>query len=190
MPLNTKNPYIRLIKLSFSEKIHFKMVSFVHETMYSLFVNPYKLLKQAGLKNDQTVLEVGCGPGFFTVPASKIVGENGFIYAIDINPFAIESVNKKVKKAGVENVEALVISVYNTELYDQSIDLAFLFGVRHVLEYTKVKKEMNRIMKNEGILAIQKWGANKKLISLLTENQVFSLIEETKKVLKFKKLAS
>ncbi|MCK4254854.1 MAG: class I SAM-dependent methyltransferase, partial [Candidatus Heimdallarchaeota archaeon] len=182
--------YTHLIKLSFSEKIHFKMVSFVHETIYSIFVNPYKLLEQAGLKLDQTVLEVGCGPGHYTIPASKLVGENGFIYAIDINPFAIESVNKKVKKAGVKNVEGIVISVYDTGLDDQSVDLAFLFGVRHVLDYTKVKKEMSRILKNEGILATQKWGQNKKLISLLTENQVFSLVEETKKVLKFKKQAS
>ena len=176
--------------MSLSEKIHFKMISLVHDTMYGLFVNPYKILEQAGLKLDQTVLEVGCGPGYYTVPASKIVGENGFIYAIDINPFAIESVNKKVKKAGVKNVEGIVISVYDTGLEDQSIDLAFLFGVRHVLDYIKVKKEMSRIMKNDGILATQKWGHNKKLMSLLTENQEFSLVEETKKVLKFKKLAS
>ncbi|MHA1417799.1 MAG: class I SAM-dependent methyltransferase [Candidatus Heimdallarchaeaceae archaeon] len=166
------------------------MVFFVHETIYSLFVNPYKLLEQAGLKPDQTVLEVGCGPGHYTVPASKLVGENGFIYAIDINPFAIESINKKVKKAGVKNVEGIVVSVYDTGLHDQSIDLAFLFGVRHVLDHTKVKKEMSRILRNEGILAIQKWGFNKKLLALLTENQVFSFIEETKKVLKFKKQVS
>ena len=176
--------------MSLSEKIHFKTISFVHDTMYGLFVNPYKILEQAGLKLDQTILEVGCGPGHYTIPASKIVGENGFIYAIDINPFAIESVNKKVKKAGVKNVEGIVISVYDTGLEDQSIDLAFLFGVRHVLDYIKVKKEMSRIIKTDGILATQKWGQNKKLISLLTENQVFSLVEETKKVLKFKKLAS
>ncbi len=176
--------------MSLSEKIHFKMISFVHDTMYGLFVNPYKILEQAGLKLNQTILEVGCGPGHYTIPASKIVGENGFIYAIDINPFAIESVNKKVKKAGVKNVEGIVISVYDTGLEDQSIDLAFLFGVRHVLDYIKVKKEMSRIIKTDGILATQKWGHNKKLISLLTENQVFSLVEETKQVLKFKKLAS
>jgi len=190
MRLNTQITSSPLVKMSLSEKIHFKMVSFVHDTMYGLFVNPYKLLEQAGLKLDQTVLEVGCGPGYYTVPASKTVGENGFIYAIDINTFAIESVNKKVKKAGVKNVEGIVISVYDTGLEDQSIDLAFLFGVRHVLEYTKVKKEMSRILINEGILAIQKWGLNKKLIALLTEDQAFSLIEETKKVLKFKKLSS
>lgn len=176
--------------MSLSEKIHFKMISFVHDTMYGLFVNPYKILEQAGLKLNQTILEVGCGPGHYTIPASKIVGENGFIYAIDINPFAIESVNKKVKKAGVKNIEGIVISVYDTGLEDQSIDLAFLFGVRHVLDYIKVKKEMSRIIKTDGILATQKWGHNKKLISLLTENQVFSLVEETKQVLKFKKLAS
>ena len=41
----------------------------MHGTMYSLFMKPEKLLIPAGLKENQKVLEVGCGPGFFTIPA-------------------------------------------------------------------------------------------------------------------------
>ena len=41
------------------------------KTLYRLFVNSYKLLNAAELKPRQKVLEVGCGPGFFTVPAAK-----------------------------------------------------------------------------------------------------------------------
>lgn len=173
--------------MSLYEKIHFKMISIMHDTMYRFFVNPNKLLEPAGLKSCQTVLEVGCGPGFFTVPAAKKVGENGLIYAIDINPFAIESVNKKVEKAGVTNVKALQVSAYDTGLENQSIDLAFLFGVRYSLDFTKAKKEMSRILKNGGILAIQKWFFNSELMSIITENQVFTLDEETKRVIRFKK---
>ena len=56
-----------------------------------IFRNPHKLLKAAELKPGQKVLEVGCGPGFFTIPAAKLVGKEGFIYAVDVHPLAIKS---------------------------------------------------------------------------------------------------
>jgi len=48
------------------------MMSFVHEDMYRVFRDPYKVLKAAGLKPGQEALEVGCGPGFFTIPAAGL----------------------------------------------------------------------------------------------------------------------
>jgi len=80
------------------DRIHFAIIRFVHETVYGVFVNPYRRLTQAGLGSGQRVLEVGCGPGFFTVPAAKITGEAGFVYALDINPAAIEHVRHKVDR--------------------------------------------------------------------------------------------
>ncbi|RLE49590.1 MAG: hypothetical protein DRJ33_08105 [Candidatus Methanomethylicota archaeon] len=61
--------------MSIYDRVHFRMISFVHDTLYGLLVNPYKLLNAAGLKPGQKALEVGCGRGFFTILAIKIVGE-------------------------------------------------------------------------------------------------------------------
>ena len=58
-----------------TSRMNFKMMSFIHETLYGLFRDPYKALNAAGLEAGQRVLEVGCGPGFFTIPAARIVGE-------------------------------------------------------------------------------------------------------------------
>jgi predicted methyltransferase len=57
----------------------FRGICFVHETLYGLFRDPYKALDAAGLEAGQDVLEVGCGPGFFTVPAARIVGKDGSV---------------------------------------------------------------------------------------------------------------
>jgi ubiquinone/menaquinone biosynthesis C-methylase UbiE len=67
-------------------------MSLVHEDLYGLFRDPYKALRAAGLEPGQKVLEVGCGPGFFTVPAAKTVGQGGIVYALDVNPLAIGKV--------------------------------------------------------------------------------------------------
>jgi len=43
----------------------------------------------------QKALEVGCGPDLFTILATKIVGERGSVYTLDINPMAVETVQRK-----------------------------------------------------------------------------------------------
>ena len=83
--------------MSLSDKAHFKMMSLVHETLYGLFRDPYEALNAAGLEPGQEVLEVGCGPGFFTAPAARIVGEKGNVCALDINPLAVKRAQQKIK---------------------------------------------------------------------------------------------
>ena len=78
--------------------------------------NPYKLLNAAGLKKGQRVVEVGCGPGFFTIPAAKIVGDKGHVYAVDIHPRAVERVKIKIKKDALKNLPPLCINASNTGL--------------------------------------------------------------------------
>jgi len=81
-----------------TSRIAFWMISAFHDNpLLPLFRNPYRLLRAAGLKPGQTVLEVGCGPGFFTIPTARIVGEKGMVYAVDINPLAIRRVMGKIQ---------------------------------------------------------------------------------------------
>ena len=42
-----------------------------------------KLLREVGIKKGQTVLDFGCGKGNYTIPVAKIVGQDGFVYALD-----------------------------------------------------------------------------------------------------------
>jgi len=176
--------------MSMYEKLHFKIISFVHDTLYGIFVNPYKLLNAAGLKPGQKVLEVGCGPGFFTIPAAKIVGAEGVVYALDVNPFAVEAVRRKVEKEGLNNVKILFADAARTGLPDESVDLAFLFGVIHALEdVDAVMREMHRVLKANGILSVQKsWWSEKHLIDVVTRSKLFSFIERKNRIFKFNKV--
>jgi len=177
-------------EMSMYEKLHFKIISFVHDTLYGIFVNPYKLLDAAGLKPGQKVLEVGCGPGFFTIPAAKIVGAEGVVYALDVNPFAVETVQRKVEKEGLDNVKILFADAAKTGLPDESVDLAFLFGVIHALEdVDAVMQEMHRVLKAKGILSVQKsWWSEKQLINVVTRSKLFSFIERKNRIFKFNKV--
>jgi ubiquinone/menaquinone biosynthesis C-methylase UbiE len=146
----------------------FRTISLMHDNpLVPIFRNPYRLLEAAGLKSGQKVLEVGCGPGFFTIPAAKIVGEEGSIYAVDTHPLAIKKVQEKVEREGIKNVNPILANASDTELPDQSIDLAFVFGLRYIAGgLENLISEMYRILKPEGVLSFEKTrGLEKKLIS-------------------------
>jgi len=143
-------------KMSRPNKLHFKMMSFVHETLYGLFRDPDKALKAAELEPGQKVLEVGCGPGFFTVPAARIVGEQGSVLAFDINPVAVEHVRRKIEEAGVTNARVIVADATKTDLPAGSFDLAFVFGLaRPIGDMAAIWAELHRLLKPQGILSIE-----------------------------------
>ncbi len=145
----------------------FRIIAVIHDNpLRSIFCDPYKLLKAAGLKRGQKVLEVGCGPGFFTIPAAKIVGEEGFVYTVDVHSLAIERVKDKIEKEGLKNVRAMCVNAADTGLSAGSIDLAFIFGLQYIAGGLKnVIEELHRILKPDGMLSFEKTrGSAKKLI--------------------------
>lgn len=166
----------------------FKIITIMHDNpLLPIIRNPYKILKRAGLKSGQNVLEVGCGPGFFTIPAANIVGKEGKVYAVDTHPMAIERVKNKTRKAGINNVTAIQANASDTGLPDQSIDLAFMFGLPYIQGgLDSVLTELCRIFKAGGMLAFQKSrGSNEKLIGEV-ENKGLNYFEKRGRIFLFK----
>ena len=145
----------------------FWMISLMHDNpMLPLLRNPYRSLEAAGLRPGQKVVEVGCGPGFFTIPAAKMVGSDGIVYAIDVNPRAVKRVGEKIQKYGIRNIRLILGNAVNTELQDGSIDLAFIFGLRYIVGgLSNLISEMHCILKAGGTLSFEKTvGSDDKLV--------------------------
>jgi ubiquinone/menaquinone biosynthesis C-methylase UbiE len=139
-----------------TDKIHFQMISLIHEKLYGFVRDPYQDLKSAGLKGGQVALEIGCGPGFFTVPAAAIVGSLGHLVSLDINPWAVRHTQEKVSEAGLENVEVLLGDAASTGLPCEHFDLAFIFGLGHADgDMEDILLETHRLLKRSGWLAIE-----------------------------------
>lgn len=141
-----------------ASRFAFWIITLMHDNpLLPIFRNPYKLLKAAGLESGQKVLEVGCGPGYFTIPAARIVGEGGLVFAVDVNPFAIRRVKSKIAKEGLKNVKPSLTNASNTGLPESSIDLAFLFGLPYVAGgLGNVMSEIHRILKPGAVLSFEK----------------------------------
>jgi ubiquinone/menaquinone biosynthesis C-methylase UbiE len=148
--------------------VAFWMINLMHDNpLLPLLKNPYRLLESAGIKAGQKVLEVGCGPGFFTIPAAKMVGDKGLIYAIDVNQRAIKRIEEKKRKYGIENIRPILGNAANSGLQDSTIDLAFVFGLRYIAGgLDNLVSEMYRTLKVGGILSFEKTtGSSEKLVN-------------------------
>ena len=109
-------------------------------------------LDRAGLRPGETVLELGPGPGAFTVDAAQRVGPEGRLIAVDIQPGMIAQVDARVKAAGMTNVETYVASAYELPLPDASVDRAFLITVLpEIPDPVRALRELHRVLKPGGI---------------------------------------
>jgi len=170
----------------------FKMIEIIHDNpIMRRFRNPYKLLKAAGIQKGMKVLEVGCGPGVFTIPAAELVGEEGVVYAVDIHPLAIKKVKKKIQNRGVNNVIPILANAAKIELPNESVDLIFIFGLGHAAGGLEpILREAYRLLRPEGMLAYEKGRRYEKELIRTIESIGFEYVGKEDKILKFKKIVS
>ena len=111
------------------------------------------VLKEVGIKPGDSVLDFGCGPGGYIMPLARLVGPSGKIYALDMHPLAIRSVQQMANREGMANVKTIE-SDGGTGLPDNSMDIVLLYDVFHGLARPDdVLKELHRVLKRGGILS-------------------------------------
>ncbi len=113
------------------------------------------VLDRIGIQPGERVLELGPGPGAFTVEAAQRAQPGGTLVAVDIQPEMIAAVVKRVEQAGLTNVETHVASAYDLPLEDASVDRAFLVTVLpEIPDQRRALAELYRVLKPGGVLSI------------------------------------
>lgn len=146
------------------------------------------VLNEVGVKQGFHVLDYGCGPGGYVLPAHKLVGETGRLYALDVNPLAIKMVKKLVKKKGLKNVET-ILSDCATGLPSESIDAVLLYDVFHDLEDQKaVLEELHRVLKRNRVLSFSDHHLKETdILSTVTKEKLFTLLRKGQRTYSFVK---
>jgi ubiquinone/menaquinone biosynthesis C-methylase UbiE len=136
--------------------IGFRLMALMYRVR-DLMQNPRRALEMARLGEGMKVADYGCGPGSFTMAAAEIVGEGGKVYAIDINPLAISSVQGRAAKEGLRNVEAILVRGYDTGIEASTIDRVLLIDTIHRIEDPDALfREIRRVLKPDGLLFMHK----------------------------------
>ena len=94
---------------------------------------PERILSEIGLGPGQTFVDIGAGPGYFTIPAAKIIGPKGRAFGLDISPVMVRELTKNARRAGAVNVRAMR-AAETAKTLPRGADFYFMANVFHEVE--------------------------------------------------------
>ncbi len=141
-----------------------------------------EVLTTVGVKQEQTVLDFGCGSGLYTVAAAKAVGPKGKVYALDIKEELLKQARERAQAEKLDNVEAILCASPTPEmsLPKNCVDVALLYDVIHLIEVAddrrQLVRELFRVLKLKGFLSVFPMHFGKeKMLKLVGEEKLFLL---------------
>lgn len=120
----------------------------------NMFLSPKQLIERLELKDDSIVLEVGPGPGYFSVRVAKSLAK-GKLYLADIQQEMLNYARKRLDKKGICNVEYSLCNGSTFPFSDSMFDLIYMVTVLGEIENKDTYiSEFHRTLKDGGILSI------------------------------------
>ena len=119
---------------------------------------PEETLRKLGLKAGEVMADIGCGIGYFPIPAGQIVGSKGKVFALDIADEMLDEVNEVKKLNHLNNIETVKVAEYDLKLEDGLITVGFTCNVLHEIEdLGRFSDEIYRILAAKGRLLVIEW---------------------------------
>jgi SAM-dependent methyltransferase len=114
-----------------------------------------QVLDHIGIRSGERVLELGCGPGVFTVDAARRAGSGGHLISIDVQPRMVARMKERVQEAGLTHVQACVADASRLPLADGSVERAFLITVLpEIPDPVRALTELRRVVRSDGTLSV------------------------------------
>lgn len=119
-----------------------------------LFQNPKRILAPL-VRPGMTVLDYGCGPGYFTLEAANGVGPTGKVIAVDLQQGMLDLVAKKLGNSEYRAIVELHRTEGDSVSVDEKCDLILLFYVLHEIRAReKVMTELKSLLKQGGMILV------------------------------------
>ena len=105
------------------------------------------------------VLDVCCGSGASAIPAAEIVGPGGSVVGVDLAENLLELARIKAKQRSLTNTEFRSGDMTNLPFEEGSFDaVVCVFGIFFVPDMEAALRELKRVLRTGGTLAITTWG--------------------------------
>lgn len=132
----------------------------------NIFLSPNKLMQRLELKENSTVLEVGPGPGYFSIKIAQKISK-GKLYLTDIQQEMLDFAEKRLNRKGIKNVEYHHCDGKTFPFPDNNFDVIFMVTVLGEVENKREYiREFQRIIKTNGILSISEQGGDPDRLSI------------------------
>lgn len=122
--------------------------------------NAENVLKEVGIRKSQIVLDFGCGSGYYTIPAAKIVCNEGKVYALDKDRSSLHEVMQRAKSQKLNNIQIIKTSgELKIPLEDEFVDVILLYDVLHSYYFSATDRkglltEVYRISKPNALISV------------------------------------
>lgn len=139
---------------------------------------PQLLIEALQIKAGQTVADLGAGSGYYSFRIAPLVGEQGKVLAIDVEPRMLRIVSERARRERVDNVFTVLSSASDPNLPADSVDLLFMVDVYHELEYPlEMMLKVRQALKPGGRVALVEYRAEDpkvmiKPVHKMTEKQI------------------
>ena len=116
---------------------------------------PSKLLAKLALQPGQNVADVGCGSGFYTRRMAPLIGPEGKVYAVDIQPEMLRMLEESARKENITNIVSILGDPDDPKLPAGAIDWILLVDVYHELQNPEpVLAKMREALSPDGRVAL------------------------------------
>ena len=140
-----------------------------------IFISPKQLIERMELNDNHSVLELGPGPGFFSVPVARKL-KNGWLTLADIQQEMLDYAKKRVAKRKLTNVEYYLCNGKNFAFADESFDRIFMITVLGEVEnQDEYMQEFYRTLKPGGILSVSELAGD---LDKMTPAQISELAQK------------
>jgi SAM-dependent methyltransferase len=118
------------------------------------------MLKQLGIKPGQTICDMGCGNGFYTLKLAELVGETGQVLAVDIQPEMLRLLDEQNKEARRTNIKPILGTIVDPKLPDGRVDLILCVDVYHEFSHPQqMLAAMRKALAPDGRLVLVEFRA-------------------------------
>lgn len=141
-------------------------------------LNPEALLKnQLGLTFGMKVGDFGCGGGgYFALEASRLVGDHGQVFAVDVLQSVLSNVASRAQGLGIENVITVWsnLEVFGaTRILDDSLDVGLIINVLFQNKEPRcILREAARMVRPGGFLLVVDWKEGRFPLGPLPQDKV------------------
>jgi ubiquinone/menaquinone biosynthesis C-methylase UbiE len=146
---------------------------------------PQLVLDALQIQPGQTVVDLGCGSGYYAFRMSKLVGANGKVFAVDIEERMLQFVRQRAQREAITNITPIRSTASDPNLPPESVDLLLMVDVYHELEFPfEVMQKVREALKPGGRVALVEYRAEDpkvmiKEVHKMTQKQI---IKEMKAV--------
>ena len=118
-------------------------------------LQPNRIMDVLGIKDGSRVADIGAGSGWFTVRAARRVGNNGAVYAVEINSDYLKHIEERAKRENLPNIHTILGKEDDPLLPANSVDAVLLLKTYHeVAQPIRLLRRTREAMRAGALLGI------------------------------------